>query len=139
MRRSPDPTASVTDAARPGGHRTASRIWFFALFLIGVIVVWEALKFIGGDPWRYFGIVWRPPLDIWFASDVNLPHVWSIAARVFQPRTSGSSESLGSYLFFQALYTWREVLIGFVAGGTLGIALASADHAEGRVSPGNAL
>ena len=126
MRRSPDPTASTTDAGRGAKHGTASRVWFFALFLVAVLILWEALKFIGGDPWRYFGLVWRPPVGIWFASDVNLPHVWSIAARVFQPLTSGSSESLGSYLFFQALYTWREALIGFVAGGILGIALATA-------------
>ena len=103
-----------------------SRVLFFGLFFIGLLVFWELLKFVGGDPWRYFGWTWRPPLDLWFASDINLPHIWAIVGRIFQPTTSGASESLGSYLFFQSLYTWREAFIGFVVGGVLGVAIATA-------------
>jgi NitT/TauT family transport system permease protein len=125
MPQSPEPTGLPAAPSVPA-RRRGSRILFFGLFVIGILVVWELLKFIGGDPWRYFGVTWRPPIDLWFASDVNLPHVWAIVARIFQPVTSGSPESLGSYLFFQSLYTWREALIGFVVGGVLGIAIATA-------------
>lgn len=116
MQRSPD--------ASP--RRRGSRVFFFALFVVGILLLWELVKFIGGDPWRYFGVTWKPPLDLWFASDINLPHVWAIVGRIFQPLTSGSAESLGSYLFWQSLYTWREALIGFAVGGVLGIAIATA-------------
>jgi len=115
MPRSPEPARS-----------RGSRVLFFGLFFVGILVFWELLKFFGGDPWRYFGWTWRPPLDLWFASDINLPHVWAIVARIFQPLTSGANESLGSYLFWQSLYTWREAFIGFVVGGVLGIAIATA-------------
>ncbi|MEO8252250.1 MAG: ABC transporter permease [Chloroflexota bacterium] len=117
MPQSPDPAPQ---------RSRGSRIAVFVLFCLAILVLWELLKFIGGDPWRYFGVVWRPPIKIWFASDVNLPHIWAIGGRILGPLTSGSSDSLGSYLFFQALYTWREALIGFFAGGILGIALATA-------------
>ena len=126
MRPSPEPADGAPESPAAAPARRGGRILFFALFLLGVGVVWELLKFVGGDPWRYFGVVWRPPLHIWFASDVNLPHVWAIAVRIFQPLTSGSADSLGSYLFFQALYTWREALIGFAVGGILGVAIATA-------------
>jgi len=116
----------VPEASSAAPRSRGTRIALFALFVVGVLVLWELVKFIGGDPWRYFGATWRPPLDLWFASDINLPHVWAIAARIFQPMTSGSAESLGSYLFFQSLYTWREALIGFAVGGILGVAIATA-------------
>ena len=29
--------------------------------------------------------IWQPPLDIWFASDLNLPHFWDIAAALAEP------------------------------------------------------
>ena len=87
----------------PAPRTRGSRVLFFGLFVVGILVFWELVKFIGGDPWRYFGATWRPPLDLWFASDINLPHVWAIVARTFQPLTSGSGESLGAYLFFQSL------------------------------------
>ena len=125
MRRSPDPPR-VPEGSQAAPHRRGSRVVFFGSFVVGILVSWELVKLIGGDPWRYFGMTWRPPLKFWFASDVNLPHVWAIVARIFQPLTSGSGESLGSYLFWQSLYTWREALIGFVVGGILGIAIATA-------------
>jgi NitT/TauT family transport system permease protein len=98
----------------------------FAAFLLAVLIVWELLKFIGGDPWRYFGWEWRPPLDIRFASDLLLPHVWQIGGALLEPVQRLRTDSLGQFLVGAALYTWREAAIGFVAGTILGIGLATA-------------
>jgi NitT/TauT family transport system permease protein len=65
-------------------------------------------------------------MDIGMASDVNLPHVWVVFERMFQPLTSGADQTLFWYLFDQATYTLRAAFIGFAIGGLLGIALAVA-------------
>ena len=103
------------------------RLAFFALFIIGLAVLWEGLKVLGGDPYRIDGqVVWTPPLDIGMASDVNMPHVWVIFQRLAMPLTSGADQTLAAYLFDQTLYTLRAAFIGFAIGGLLGIALAVA-------------
>jgi len=109
----------------------APRSWIrsvltFSGFLLAVLIVWELLKFIGGDPWRYFGWEWRPPLEFRFASDLLLPHIWQIAGALLEPVQRLRTDSLGQFLVGAALYTWREAAIGFVAGTILGIALATA-------------
>ena len=63
----------------------------FIGFVILVLVVWEGAKFLGGNPWRAIGAepgspsIWNPPFRWAFASDLNLPHVWSIAYSLGQP------------------------------------------------------
>jgi NitT/TauT family transport system permease protein len=101
------------------------RIATFVIFLTAVALVWEGLKFVGGDPWRYFGWEWRPPLDIWFATDLRLPHVWEIADALVKPAQRNAEISLAQFLVGAAAYTWREAAIGFVAGALIGIALAA--------------
>ena len=92
-----------------------------------VLVLWEGVKFIGGDPWRVNGeLIWTPPLDLKFATDINLPHVWSIAAALGDPWRRSADTSLFMFLVGKALYTWREAAIGFALGAVTGIALAAA-------------
>ena len=97
----------------------------FAVFALLVFGVWEGLKFIGGDPWRTETWTWRPPLDIWFASDLLLPHVWDIVGALANPVQRNSEESLAGFLVGAAFYTWREAAIGFVAGSIIGVVLAA--------------
>jgi len=103
------------------------RIVAFAVFIVAVLVVWEAFKLLAGDP-IFVGVekVWDPPFEIWLASDINLPHTWVIWTRALAPLTASSSESLGGYLVGEAVFTARESLIGFALGGLLGIGLAIA-------------
>jgi NitT/TauT family transport system permease protein len=89
------------------------------------MVAWEALKFVAGDPWRIGGWEWRPPLDIKQASDLNLPHTWSIITALAEPVQRNADASLAQFLVGAALYTWREAAIGFVAGALLGGSLAA--------------
>ncbi len=103
------------------------RLTFFLLFIVGIFVLWEGVKVLGGDPFRLDGeVVWAPPLDIGMASDINLPHFWVVFERLFQPLTSGADQTLAAYLLDQALYTLRAAFIGFALGGLLGIGLAIA-------------
>jgi len=104
----------------------ARRVGIFVAFTALVVVAWEGVKLIGGDPWRGEGWTWEPPLEIWFASDLLLPHVWDVFSALAAPVQRGSDESLAQFLVGAALYTWREAAIGFVAGAVIGIGLAAA-------------
>ena len=109
-------------------RRSARRLrpLFLAVaFLALIVVVWEGAKLIGGDPWRLGSWEWRPPLELSFASDLKLPHVWDIAGALADPVQRGTDQSLAAFLVGAALYTWREAAIGFVVGAALGIGLAT--------------
>jgi NitT/TauT family transport system permease protein len=97
----------------------------FVVFAALLFVVWEGLKFVGGDPWRTETWTWQPPLDIWFASDLLLPHTWEIVGALANPVQRGSDESLAQFLAGAAFYTWREAAIGFLLGAVIGITLAA--------------
>jgi NitT/TauT family transport system permease protein len=103
----------------------------FGLFVVVVLLVWEGAKFLGGVPWRPIGAVpgteafWNPPFRWAFASDLNLPHVWTIAYSLAQPFQGGADVNLAEYLVGAALYTWREAAIGFALGAALGLVLAT--------------
>ena len=104
-----------------------ARIAFVVLFLLALFLLWEGLKLLGGDPIRVDGqVVWTAPLNIGMASDINMPHLWVVFTRLFEPLTGGAEETLAAYLVEQTLITLRAAFIGFVIGGLLGIGLAVA-------------
>ena len=117
----------MTARTAPSG-RTRRRRFLAILGFIGlVLLLWEGVKFIGGDPWRVNGeLIWMPPLEIKIANDLNLPHVWSIASALADPWRRSADDSLFAFLVGKALYTWREAAIGFGLGAVIGIALAAA-------------
>jgi NitT/TauT family transport system permease protein len=122
-------TARVSARGTTGAGRLSrpARIAFFVLFLLALFVLWEGLKLLGGDPIRVDGqVVWTAPLDIGMASDINMPHLWVVFTRLFEPLTGGAEETLAAYLVEQTLITLRAAFIGFVIGGLLGIGLAVA-------------
>ena len=116
-------------AAAAGGTRRS--ILTFVLVAMAALVIWEALKFIGGVPWRAPGaqpgspVIWNPPLRLPFANDLNLPHIWNIAVAFGEPWQRGADRNVAWFLFDASLYTWREALIGFGLGALLGLALAT--------------
>src|SRR6476619_2658123 len=122
MRQSPEAAADAPVRTR---GRWA-RIGIFVAFIAILLVAWEVVKFIGGDPWRIGGWVWRPPVKLWFASDLNLPHVWTIVGALADPYRRSAEDSLLVHLAGKALYTWREAAMGFALGTLLGVALAVA-------------
>jgi NitT/TauT family transport system permease protein len=102
----------------------------FVGFVLVLFVVWEGVKVIGGDPWRYTGddgreIVYDPPLSWQFASDRTLPHVWEIGAALVGPVQREQTQTLAEYLVGAAVYTGQEAVLGFIAGAVLGLVLAA--------------
>ena len=113
------------------GRRRRAVTWI--LLVVGVLVVWEGLKFLGGTPWRAPGalpgpnnpILWNPPFRWDIANDLNLPHVWNILLSFLQPWQRGADRNVAQFLFDAALYTWKEAALGFALGGAIGLALAT--------------
>jgi NitT/TauT family transport system permease protein len=119
---------SAEQAARRSRARTARHI---ILFCLAVLIIWEGLKALGGDPWHEqilgtgFSVDFTPPLKLPYASDLDLPHVWDIAGALLAPVQRESPTSLGVFLLGAAAYTWYEAIIGFLIGALLGLALAT--------------
>jgi NitT/TauT family transport system permease protein len=106
-----------------------------ALSLIGILlllaVLWEGVKLIGGDPWRFavdegapMNVYFAPPLSFGFANDLNMPHLWDIAAAFLRPaRRNGPL--LVTILAEAALFTMREAVVGFAMGALFGLLLGT--------------
>lgn len=91
----------------------------FVLFVAGLSALWEVVKLAGGDPLGE----WRPPLSWALARDLNMPHLWDIAAAFVEP-AQRNGPPLGAVLAAAAAFTFREAFGGFVLGAALGIILA---------------
>jgi len=90
------------------------------LVVIGALtVIWEVVKLLGGDPSE----AWTPPFQWTVASDLNMPHVWDIAASFVEP-AQRNGPPLGFVLVNAGIFTFREAFGGFVFGAILGLALA---------------
>ena len=113
------------------GRRRRTLTW--VLLVVGVLVAWEGLKFVGGTPWRPPGalpgpnvpVLWNPPFRWPFVSDLNLPHVWNIGLAFLDPWQRGADRNVAQFLFDAALFTWKEAALGFAVGATVGLALAT--------------
>jgi NitT/TauT family transport system permease protein len=92
--------------------------------------VWEAVKFIAGDPWRINGellgipinFFHQPPLEWRLATDQSLPHVWEVLGTLTRP-VQPNGPPLAALLFDNALFTFKGAAIGFALGATFGLAL----------------
>src|SRR5688500_14976120 len=123
-------TAAATprrSAPTPAGSIRA--VAGFLTVLAALVIGWETLKWVAGDPWRYpsflgtgISIEHTPPLHITQASDINLPHVWDVVGAFGAVAAAGRSglESLVA----SALFTLRGAVVGFALGAAFGLALA---------------
>ena len=109
-----------------GAPRLLRQALLFTAVILCIILFWEALKLIGGDPWRAddnpFGIEHNPPFRFKIASDLNLPHVWEIGAAFGRP-SRRNGPPLISVLFSASLFTFREAIAGFAVGSLFGLTL----------------
>ncbi len=127
----------ATVAARPPSTGDGSaRSWVRGaavggIVLLGVALVWEGVKFLGGVPWREplalpgAPVLHDPPFRWQFANDLNLPHIWNIVLTFFEPWQRNADQNVAQYLIGTALYTWREAALGFLFGAALGLVLAT--------------
>lgn len=121
-------TASTRGAAPARKSRWLRQTLSFLLILVVIALAWEGAKWVGGDPWRAesnpFGIEHNPPLRWKQASDLNLPHLWSIAEAFGNP-SRRNGPPLWQTLLAASFYTFREALVGFTAGALLGLTLGA--------------
>jgi len=102
-----------------------------AIVIVGLLVLWEALKWFAGDPWRIHADILGlrvdyehfPPFHLRIASDLSLPHIWDVANAFIQPTPAGDPR--GMELLGAALFTFQEAFVGFVFGTLLGLALGT--------------
>jgi NitT/TauT family transport system permease protein len=115
------------------GHMSRRRrLALFAVFAAAILFVWEAVKWLGGVPWRFENVFGSgtdffhdPPFRWPFATDLNLPHWWNIAAALAAPVQRNQDDSLLQFLLGASFYTWREAALGFLVGAALGLLLAT--------------
>lgn len=109
-------------------HNWTRQLLSFFLLLLFLVIVWEGVKWLGGNPWRPennpFGLAHDPPYRWKVASDLNLPHLWDIGQAFVEPaRRNGPP--LISLLFSAAVFTFREAFTGFLLGAFLGLMLGT--------------
>jgi NitT/TauT family transport system permease protein len=124
--------AAAVQRARPPmlGRRVRIGLAWLAI-LAGVALVWEGTKWLFGDPWQIHTTFLGLPIDIEhqppfeparIARDRSLPHIWQVVNAFVAP-AQRNGPPLGAILIGQALFTFREALIGFTIGGLLGLLL----------------
>jgi NitT/TauT family transport system permease protein len=106
---------------------TARRAVSIVIFTAAAAIVWEAAKWLFGDPWHLdaIGYSHTPPFPISQFSDLQFPHLWNIFGSFGEPFQRNANYALANYLLDQALFTWAEALVGFALGALIGIGLAS--------------
>jgi NitT/TauT family transport system permease protein len=135
------PVTTGIEAPRSGGsgsqsqrgevrRRRIRRTLVFVLLICGLLAVWEALKFVAGDPWRINGEIagvpisffHDPPLRWKLVNDLNLPHVWNILGTLTRP-IQPQGPPLAALMFDYSLFTFRGALLGFFLGAGFGLVL----------------
>jgi NitT/TauT family transport system permease protein len=122
--------AAASPAGTGSGLAASARpIVGFLVAVVGLALVWEAVKWLAGDPWRFpsflgtgIAIDHTPPLHLSQASDINLPHVWDVVG-AFTAIDAAGHTGLES-LIGAALFTLRGAVVGFALGALFGLALA---------------
>jgi len=99
--------------------RAARSVLSFLVVIAALAVLWEVVKLLGGDPSE----AWTPPFQWTVASDLNMPHLWDVAASFVEP-AQRNGPPLGIVLVNAGFFTFREAFGGFVFGAVLGLALA---------------
>lgn len=112
-----------------GAASAARGVLSFVVVTLLIALIWEAAKWIAGDPWReVLGMPLNPPhvppFNVLQLNDQNLPHVWDIVAAFGRPATRNNPFTLGAVLTDAALFTGRSAVVGFAAGAVFGLALA---------------
>lgn len=123
-------SATVLRGDVRSGLSRRGRAAAIAVIVVGFLVLWEVVKWVGGDPWRIhasilgFAINYEhfPPLKWAIASDLALPHLWSIIGAYGQPAVR-FGPPVWQVLIGASLFTLREAFVGLVIGAALGLLL----------------
>ncbi len=114
------------------GPRQFIQHWMpLIVFMVMIMVGWEATKLIGGQVLKIDTVIlgqtvqttWKPPLKFQFANDLNMPHLWDIIGALGRP-AQRNGPPLVQVLVERALFTFRVALVGFALGCSLGLLIA---------------
>lgn len=98
----------------------ARKAFLFVLALVLVAVAWELYKLVGPDDGGQIGSWTILPR----ANDTAMPHVWDMAARLFEDESRTSDRPIWRVVLSGAWYSFRLALLGFAIGGLIGVGLA---------------
>jgi NitT/TauT family transport system permease protein len=104
------------DATSPSARfpQWAGRVLSFVAILALLVTVWEGYKVVA----KGLDTIWPVRPD-----NKSMPHVWDIVGELFEARRAGD-DILLLLLVKEALFTFREAAVGFVAGVAFGFGLA---------------
>ncbi len=106
---------------RRGGRRRAIGWLWGAAGLLAVVVVWELYKLLGPAN----GVVLGELRVLPRTTDLAMPHVWDMAARMLEPVTSApTARPLWLEVTVAALVTLGIAAVGWLVGLVVGIGLA---------------
>lgn len=105
----------------PGLRRALRRSAMFVFALVLIAALWEAYKVVGPeDGGSILGINVLPR-----ANGRAMPHVWDMLSRYNRPELRSSPRKIWRVVLAGAWFSFRLSLVGFVIGGTVGVALAT--------------
>lgn len=93
----------------------------FLVILIVLCLLWEGYKAIGlatGDKIPFTDA----PLPV-RSDDSSMPHIANIVGALFLPAQRGNDTTVIEILLKSALFTWREAIVGFLIGSSIGFIL----------------
>lgn len=94
---------------------TSSKGIVTAVWVLGLVVIWEICAFI-------VGATQRTPVNV-------LPHLYQIIGSFFDTKSiTGSGDTIATLVFSSAAETLSRALIGFIIGMVLGYILALLMH-----------
>lgn len=117
----PGDPAHPARAARPRGPRPA-RAWLWGIVgVAAVIVVWELYKLLAPED----GVIVLGVRILPRTTDLAMPHVWDMAARLVEPVTrQEGSPPLWSMIALGALTTLGIAAVGWIVGMIVGFLFA---------------
>lgn len=92
-----------------------------ALAVLLMAAAWEFYKTVGPEDGGSIGTWTVLPRT----SDTAMPHVWDMAARLFDDESRTSDRPIWQVVLSGAWYSFRLALLGFVMGTVVGVALAT--------------